>query len=197
MRIADDARAIARCAPRFGFPLLAHVARENPIRRVSPPSTGFVAERAVVADRRSADEHRRRSCCAANRGGEAARRLHAAVENALLLRGGPAPAGDRFAGQIHDRAGAVDLRGPRTALAVRDPTRPRARRAASRQAAASHGVRTTTSWRSRTSAASERTAEEAGAAGDDDLHACFNPARASKIPRRIAAIRRWNRRRRP
>ena len=83
--------------------------------------TDFIAERAVVADSRAADEDRRRHARFRDRLDEAPRRAHAALEDPILLRRGPAPPGDRFAREIDDRAGAVDGHRPRTGGSVRRP----------------------------------------------------------------------------
>src|SRR5438093_1030465 len=65
---------------------------------------GPIAERTVVADRGSADEHRRRRRRLSDRFDEAARRQQPALENPILLRVAPAPRGDRFAREVDDRA---------------------------------------------------------------------------------------------
>jgi hypothetical protein len=62
--------------------------------------------------------------------------------------GRPARAGDRFAGEVHDGAGAVDVGAPRSLVAGQDD-----------DVVAVGGE-----------GGGEGAAEEAGAAGDDDLH---------------------------
>jgi hypothetical protein len=129
-----------------------------------------------------------------NRRDEAPRRVRTAVANALLLRAGPPLAGDRFAGQVHQRAGGADLGRPWTHSAIRIPrdcTRARWQRAA-RAAREDDDLVSILKQRR-----GERSTEKARSAGDHDPHAFFNPGVTSKIPQDRRWIRRWNRRRRP
>jgi len=80
--------------------------------------------------------------------GDRSRHLQAAVEDPRLVGFAPAARGDRFAGEVDDGAGAVDFLRP-SRLRAGEDDRP----------VADGGERR-----------GERTAEKAGAAGEDDAH---------------------------
>ncbi len=98
---------------------------------------------------------------------ETARREHAAVEDAALLRGAPAAGRDRFTGEVDDGRGAVDVTRPRAGLPVRGPRDGAAARRRPPGAAAGEGHDVVAGA---DEGAGERAAEEAGAAGDDGSH---------------------------
>ena len=139
--------------------------------RKSRPAVHFgddlVPARPVVADRRAADKHRRRRGWRRAMAREAARRQDAAVEDASASRSVQRFPGDRFAGEVHDGAGAVDLRAQAPKLAVGIPG---TRRAACRRGPRLPRVRMHDVAALAREGRGECTAEKSSAAGDDDFH---------------------------
>src|SRR5262249_59063283 len=84
-----------------GFPLSAHRGQES---LAGPALLGqhLVTAVPVVADRRRAGEDLRRAGEPREGAGEQSRALHTALADARLLRLGPGPARDVFAGEGHD-----------------------------------------------------------------------------------------------
>src|SRR2546421_637080 len=117
---AHDARSLARGAFGLGLPLYAHAGEKiGSGRRLLRDN--FMIERSVVPDSRSTDEDGRWSGGGGDGFDEPTGGAHAAVENALLLRVGPALGGDWFASEIDHRVGAVNFGQPCAAWSVRRP----------------------------------------------------------------------------
>src|SRR5436309_3663314 len=125
-------------------------------------------ERSVVPDSRSTDEDGRWSGGGGDGFDEPTGGAHAAVENALLLRVGPALGGDWFASEIDHRVGAVDFRQPCAAWSVRRPLHESdaRRRADPGRAPGEEGDVVFRFGQG----LGERLAEKSRAAGDDNLH---------------------------
>src|SRR5919198_1348202 len=143
---AHDAHAIGG-AHRLGFPLRADRREEIGSRR-RIFGGDFVAQRTVITDRGSADEHWWRRCGVAYRVDDRPRDIQATVEDPRLVGVAPAACGNRFTGEVDDGAGAVDFLRPSCLRARKDD----------------HLVAGGPERRG------ERTAEKAGAAGEDDAH---------------------------
>ena len=123
----------------------------------------FVVRRAVVADRRSAQE-RRLPCASGLQGRDhGPRRLHAARLDRLLAPRRPPSRRDRFAGQVDHRAGALERAHPAAARVRRAPLH-----------LAATPLATSGEHHHVVGVAPERVdqwaAEEAGAAGHNDFH---------------------------
>ena len=112
------ARARCRFAPKRPARVRWHAGPRPPTPRTPAQkvaarapllSDQFIVEGPVVTDGRAADKHGGWPRSRAHRGNQTARGEHTALENALFLRGGPPPPGDRFARKVDHGLCAVDL----------------------------------------------------------------------------------------
>src|SRR5204863_332968 len=131
-------------------------------------SRDLLGERTVVADRRAADKHGGRHGSALDGGDETSSRVDAAVLNGRFLLERPPLAADRFAGEVDDRVGAVDLACPRPGSAVGNPlNEPGAGVLSGSAGAAAENDDIVAFPRE---SVRERVSEKSTAAGDDDFH---------------------------